>query len=39
VLRTVSFPVQQAAFRYQRDHGVRALNRAIEGLLKNLYNG
>lgn len=37
--RTVSFPVQQAAFRYQRDHGARALNRAIEDLLKNLCNG
>ena len=37
--RMVSYPVQQAAFRYQRDHGARALNRAIEELLKNLCNG
>jgi hypothetical protein len=29
-------PVQQAAFRYMRDHGARALNHAIEGLLKDL---
>jgi hypothetical protein len=39
VARIVSYPVQQAAFRYQRDHGARALNRAIEDLLKNLING
>ncbi len=39
VFRTTSYPVQQAAFRYQRDHGARALNRAIEDLLKNLCNG
>jgi hypothetical protein len=37
--RIVSFPVQQAAFRYVRDHGDRALNRAIEEVLKNLLNG
>ncbi len=29
-------PVQQAAFRYMHDHGARALNHAIEGLLKDL---
>ncbi len=39
VVRTVSYPVQQAAFLYQRDHGAPALNRAIEDLLKNLCNG
>jgi hypothetical protein len=39
VARMVSFPVQQAAFRYQRNHGARALNRAIEDLLKSLING
>jgi hypothetical protein len=38
IARMVSYPVQQAAFRYQRDHGARALNRAIEDLLKNLIN-
>jgi len=32
-------PVRQAAFRYMDDHGVRALNRAIEGLLKSLFEG
>ena len=32
-------PVQQAALHYMRDHGVRALNRAIESLLKNLFEG
>ena len=36
VFRTVSFPVQQAAFRYRRDHGDRAIDHAIEGLLKDL---
>jgi hypothetical protein len=35
----VSYPIQQAAFRYQRDHGARALNRAVEDLLKNLVGG
>jgi hypothetical protein len=35
-VRTVSFPVQQAAFRYMHDHGARALDQAIEGLLKDL---
>ena len=39
VARTVSYPIQQAALRYQRDHGARALNRAIDDLLKNLCNG
>jgi hypothetical protein len=39
VARLVSYPVQQAAFHYQRDHGTRALNRAIEDLLKNLIAG
>ncbi len=33
---TVSFPVRNAAFQYMHDHGARALNRAIEDLLKNL---
>lgn len=37
--RTVSLPVQQAAFRYQRDHGARALNRAVVDLLNNLVGG
>jgi len=32
-------PVEQAADRYMHDHGVRALNRAIEGLLKDLFAG
>jgi hypothetical protein len=39
VARMVSHPVAQAAFRYQRVHGARALNRAIEDLLNNLING
>jgi hypothetical protein len=30
-------PVQQAALQYMRAHGVRALNRAIEDLLKELF--
>jgi hypothetical protein len=38
VARITSYPVQQAAFRYQRDHGARALNRAIEDLLKSLIS-
>jgi hypothetical protein len=37
--RLVSFPVQQAAYHYMHDHGARALDRAIEDLLKNLMNG
>jgi len=32
-------PVEQAAYRYERDHGVRGLNNAIEGLLKELFAG
>jgi hypothetical protein len=32
-------PVQQAAIHYMHDHGVRALNSAIESLLKDLYAG
>lgn len=32
-------PVEQAALHYARDHGVRALNRAIEDLLKDLFAG
>jgi hypothetical protein len=39
VFRNVSFPVQQAAYRYVHDHGDRALNRALEDLLKDLLNG
>jgi hypothetical protein len=35
-VRVVSYPVQQAAFHYMHDHGVRALDHAIEGLLKDL---
>jgi hypothetical protein len=31
--------VQQAAIRYMHDHGERALNRAIEGLLQGLFAG
>lgn len=38
VARIISYPVQQAAFRYQRDHGTRALNRALYDLLKNLID-
>jgi hypothetical protein len=34
--RVVSYPVQQAAIRYMHDHGARALDHAIEGLLKGL---
>jgi hypothetical protein len=30
-------PVQQAALQYMHDHGARALNSAIEGLLKDLF--
>jgi hypothetical protein len=32
-------PVQQAALRYVRDHGVLALNSAIQGLLQELFAG
>lgn len=32
-------PVRQAALRYMNDHGVRGLNRAIEGLLEELFGG
>jgi hypothetical protein len=32
-------PVEQAAVHYMKDHGVRALNGAIEGLLKDLFSG
>lgn len=32
-------PVEQAAYRYMHDHGARALNRAIEGLLKDVFAG
>jgi hypothetical protein len=32
-------PVQQAALRYMRDHGVRALNGAIQGLVQELFAG
>jgi hypothetical protein len=39
VLRMVSYPVQRAAVRYQREHGTRALDRALEDLLNNLING
>ncbi len=35
-LRTVSYPVQQAAFRYTREHGNRAMNHALEAALKQL---
>jgi hypothetical protein len=31
--------IEQAAFRYMHDHGARAFNKAIEGLLKNLFEG
>lgn len=30
-------PVQQAAYRYMDEHGARALDRAVEGLLKELF--
>ncbi len=30
-------PVEQAAIHYMHDHGIGALNTAIEGLLKNLF--
>jgi len=30
-------PVRDAALRYMHDHGERALNSAIEGLLKDLF--
>jgi hypothetical protein len=36
VSRFVSYPVQQAAFCYMHDHGARALDHAIEGLLQDL---
>jgi hypothetical protein len=29
--------VEQAALRYAHDHGFRALDRAIEGLLQDLF--
>ncbi|HWG18950.1 MAG TPA: hypothetical protein VG225_00385 [Terracidiphilus sp.] len=32
-------PLDQAALRYMHDHGVRALNHAIEGLLQDLFAG
>lgn len=32
-------PVEQAAYRYMDEHGARALNRAIEGLLNELFAG
>jgi hypothetical protein len=32
-------PVQLAALHYMHDHGVRALNHAIEGLLQDLFAG
>lgn len=32
-------PVGQAALQYMRDHGVRAMNSTIEGLLKALFVG
>jgi hypothetical protein len=32
-------PVQQAALHYMRDHGVRALNSAIQGLVQELFAG
>jgi hypothetical protein len=38
-VREVSYPVQQAANRYARDHGNRALEHAIEDLLKDLLKG
>jgi hypothetical protein len=31
--------VQEAALRYMKDHGVHAFNSAIEGLLKDLFEG
>ena len=34
--RVVSYPVQQAASRYMHDHGARALDHAIDGMLKDL---
>jgi hypothetical protein len=37
--RTVSFPVQEAASRYMQEHGARALDRAVAGLLKDLLAG
>jgi hypothetical protein len=40
--RMVQMPpnlVHEAALRYMHDHGVRALNSAIEGLLQNLFAG
>jgi len=39
IARITSYPVAHAAFRYQRGHGTRALDRALEDLLKNLING
>ena len=32
-------PVQEAALHYMHDHGVHALNSAIEGLLPDLFAG
>jgi hypothetical protein len=32
-------PVREAAIQYMHDHGVHALNRAIEGLLQDLLAG
>ena len=32
-------PVQEAALRYMKEHGARGLNSAIEGLLKDLFEG
>jgi hypothetical protein len=32
-------PVEQAAFHYMRDHGMRALNSAIEGVIHDLFAG
>jgi hypothetical protein len=36
IVRMPPNPVEQAAIRYTHDHGMRALNGAIEGLLKDL---
>jgi hypothetical protein len=35
-VRVVSYPVQQAASHYMHDHGARALDHAIDGMLKDL---
>jgi len=32
-------PVREAALRYMKDHGAHGLNSAIEGLLKDLFEG